>query len=92
MNKSDFFEVLLKKNQLLSKKDIEESVNLILEHISDTLILGNRVEIRGFGTFSVKSRKKRIGRNPRTGKSIQVSKKYHPYFRSSKLLKETLNK
>jgi integration host factor subunit beta len=55
-------------------------------------VSGNRVEIRGFGTFSVKHRNQRIGRNPKTGKSIQIDKKYHPYFRSSKLLKETLNK
>jgi len=92
MNKSHLSEVLRKQNTLLSKQDIEQSVNLILEHISDTLISGNRVEIRGFGTFSIRHRNKRIGRNPRTGRSIQVGKKYHPYFRSSKSLKETLNK
>tara|TARA_Y100001970_G_C14253655_1_gene873556 strand:+ start:2028 stop:2306 length:279 start_codon:yes stop_codon:yes gene_type:complete len=92
MNKSDLFEVLHKKNNLLLKGDIEQSVNFILEHISDTLVSGDRVEIRGFGTFSLKHRNKRIGRNPKTGKSIHIDKKYHPYFRSSKLLKETLNK
>jgi Bacterial nucleoid DNA-binding protein len=92
MNKSNFFEVLHKKNNHLLKEDIEQSLNSIIEHISDTLVSGNRVEIRGFGTFSVKHRNQRIGRNPKTGKSIQIDKKYHPYFRSSKLLKETLNK
>tara|TARA_B100000965_G_C19466532_1_gene702127 strand:+ start:81 stop:359 length:279 start_codon:yes stop_codon:yes gene_type:complete len=92
MNKSNFFEVLHKKNNHLLKADIEQSLNSIIEHISDTLVSGNRVEIRGFGTFSVKHRNQRIGRNPKTGKSIQINKKYHPYFRSSKLLKETLNK
>jgi integration host factor subunit beta len=92
MNKSNFFEVLHKKNNHLLKADIEQSLNSIIEHISDTLVSGNRVEIRGFGTFSVKHRNQRIGRNPKTGKSIQIDKKYHPYFRSSKLLKETLNK
>ena len=91
MNKSHFFEVLHKKNNHLLKSDIEQSLNSIIEHISDTLVSGNRVEIRGFGTFSVKCRKQRIGRNPKTGKSIQIDRKYHPYFRSSKLLKETLN-
>tara|TARA_Y100000748_G_C15469898_1_gene478445 strand:- start:946 stop:1224 length:279 start_codon:yes stop_codon:yes gene_type:complete len=92
MNKSNFFEVLHKKNNHLLKADIEQSLNSIIEHISDTLVSGNRVEIRGFGTFSIKHRNQRIGRNPKTGKSIQIDKKYHPYFRSSKLLKETLNK
>ena len=92
MNKSNFFEVLHKKNNHLLKADIEQSLNSIIEHISDTLVSGNRVEIRGFGTFSIKHRNQRIGRNPKTGKSIQINKKYHPYFRSSKLLKETLNK
>ena len=92
MNKSHLYEVLHQKNNLLSKVDIEQSVNSILEKISDTLVAGNRVEIRGFGTFSLKHRNERIGRNPKTGKSIHIEKKHHPYFRSSKLLKETLNK
>ena len=78
MNKSNFFEVLHKKNNHLLKADIEQSLNSIIEHISDTLVSGNRVEIRGFGTFSVKHRNQRIGRNPKTGKSIQINKKYHP--------------
>jgi len=51
---------------------------------------GERIEIRGFGSFSVRKRDKRIGRNPKTGKHISVEKKYHPYFRASKDVKETL--
>ena len=80
-----------KKNDLLHKDDLGASIRLIVECLSDSLSKRNRIEIRGFGSFSVRSRKERIGRNPKTGKSISVSTKFHPYFRASKSLRDAIN-
>lgn len=91
MNKSEITENLLKNHEYLLKQDVEDSLNLIIECLSNTLSNGHRVEIRGFGSFSVRKRDKRIARNPKTGKSISVKTKYHPYFRASKALKQALN-
>ena len=91
MNKSDLIKSIQDKNKLYSKSDIETSLNLILDYLSDTLSSRNRAEIRGFGTFSTREREKRIARNPKTGKSISVTSKFHPYFRASKNLKESIN-
>ena len=91
MNKSNLIEKVAKKNDFLSYKDTEDSINLILNFLSTSMTLGGRVEIRGFGAFSVRKRNKRIARNPKSGKSIEVQDKLHPYFRSSKSLKESLN-
>ncbi len=90
MNKSDLVRRLKDRNSLLNSNDIEFTVNNIINLISDSLSEGGRVEIRGFGSFSARRRDKRIGRNPKTGKHISVEKKYHPYFRASKYLKESL--
>ena len=90
MNKSDLINNLNKKNQFYSKADLEQSLNLILDLISSSLSTKNRVEVRGFGSFSIRLRDQRVGRNPKTGTSIKVEKKYHPYFRAAKSLKETL--
>ena len=91
MNKSHLIKNLIKRNEFLSKNDIEHSINLILESIGDSLSDGGRVELRGFGSFSTRKRNKRISRNPKTGKSISVQEKNHPYFRASKKVKEALN-
>ena len=90
MNKSDLLLKLKTKKDLFSEEDLESSVNLILQFISKTLEEANRVEIRNFGTFSVRKREKRLSRNPKTGTSVLVEPKNHPYFRSSKNLKESL--
>ena len=90
MNKSDLTNNLFKKHKLLSKIDVEVSVNLILNNISNALCNGNRVELRGFGSFSTRIRSERISRNPKTGKSISVHQKRHPYFRAAEGLKETI--
>ena len=90
MNKSDLLIKLKTKKDLFSEEDLESSVNLILQFISRTLEETNRVEIRNFGTFSVRKREKRLSRNPKTGTSVLVETKNHPYFRSSKNLKESL--
>ena len=91
MNKSDLIEEIAKKNDFLSYKDTEDSINLIINFLSNALASGNRAEIRTFGSFSVRKRNKRIARNPKSGKSIEVEEKLHPYFRSSKSLKESVN-
>ena len=91
MNRSKLISNLIEKNQFLSKNDVEDSVSLILVTVSDTLAQGGRVELRGFGSFSTRKRNRRISRNPKTGKSILVQEKKHPYFRASKRLKEALN-
>ena len=91
MNKSELTTLLSKKNDLLHKDDLGASIRLIVECLSDSLSKRNRIEIRGFGSFSVRSRKERIGRNPKTGKSISVSTKFHPYFRASKSLRDAIN-
>ncbi len=91
MNRSKLISNLIEKNKFLSKNDVEDSVSLMLGTVSDTLAQGGRVELRGFGSFSTRKRNRRISRNPKTGKSILVQEKKHPYFRASKRLKEALN-
>tara|TARA_Y100000816_G_C25538871_1_gene292554 strand:+ start:149 stop:427 length:279 start_codon:yes stop_codon:yes gene_type:complete len=92
MNKSDLIKRISEGKDLLNEEDSEQTVNSILSLISNSLSNGNRVEIRNFGTFSIRSRKQRISRNPKTGTSVLVDAKNHPYFRASKYLKESLNK
>ena len=91
MNKSNLLEKLKLKKNSFSEEDLESSINLILQLISSTLGEANRVEIRNFGTFSARKREKRLTRNPKTGTSVLVEAKNHPYFRASKNLKESLN-
>ena len=91
MNKSDLVLNISKKLVHLKKNDIEEATNKLTDLISTTLIKKDRVEIRGFGSFSTRVRKARLARNPKTGSSITVSSKFHPYFRASKSLRKTLN-
>tara|TARA_B100000674_G_scaffold63661_1_gene44150 strand:- start:209 stop:487 length:279 start_codon:yes stop_codon:yes gene_type:complete len=92
MNKSDLVNSLLSKTDTLSKDDIEKSVNSIVDLISESLSKKQRIEVRNFGTFSTRARQKRLSRNPRTGTSVLVEEKNHPYFRASKNLKQSLNK
>ena len=91
MNKSEIIDSLDKNHKFLSKKDVEDSVKFLIECITKALSNRDRVELRGFGTFSTRQRSERISRNPKTGKSISVEKKNHPYFRASKDLKEVIN-
>ena len=92
MNKSDLIRRISENADSLNEEDLEQTVNIILNLISNSLSIGNRVEIRNFGTFSVRSRDRRISRNPKTGTSVLVEPKNHPYFRASKRLRESLNK
>ena len=92
MNKSDLIKKISENSDSLNEEDLEQTVNTILNLISNSLSIGDRVEIRNFGTFSVRSRDQRISRNPKTGTSVLVEPKNHPYFRASKFLRESLNK
>lgn len=91
MTKSELISILADKNPHLYVKDLENTVNTVLEKIVESLEEGKRVELRGFGSFSVKKRNSRIGRNPRTGESVEVPVKYSPYFKTGKALHERLN-
>ena len=88
MNKSDLIKNISFKIGNVKKNDTEEAVNQLINHISDSLLEKNRVEIRGFGTFSSRRRSVRLARNPKTGTSITVGSKFYTYFRPSKLLKQ----
>ncbi len=91
MPKSELIQRLAEANPHLYRQDVERIVTTIFEEITATLASGDRVELRGFGAFSVKQRGPRAGRNPRTGESVQVSAKYVPYFKTGKQLREKLN-
>ena len=92
MTKSELISLLAAENPLLYQRDVEKVVSTIFEEISSTLEKGNRVELRGFGAFSVKERQPRIGRNPRTGEPVKVTEKFVPYFKAGKQLRENLNR
>lgn len=92
MIKSELITRLVDANPHLYQRDVERIVNTIFEEITNALAGGNRVELRGFGAFSVKHRPSRIGRNPRTGETVNVPEKYVPYFKTGKDLRERLNK
>ncbi|MCF6216365.1 MAG: integration host factor subunit beta [Emcibacter sp.] len=92
MIKSELISRLVEANPHLYQRDVERIVNTIFEEITNALAAGNRVELRGFGAFSVKHRPSRIGRNPRTGDTVDVPEKFVPYFKTGKDLRERLNK
>lgn len=83
--------MLAEKNPHLYLRDVEKIVDTIFEEITKALVKGNRVELRGFGAFSVKQRAARTGRNPRTGESVSVEAKRLPFFKTGKALRDRLN-
>ncbi len=91
MTKSDLIKRLAEANPHLYIRDIERIVSTVFEQISAALARGDRVELRGFGAFSVRSRGERMGRNPRTGDEVAVPNKVVPYFKTGKELRERLN-
>jgi integration host factor subunit beta len=91
MIRSELIQKLADENPHLFQRDVELIVNTIFDEITDTMARGDRVELRGFGAFSVKKRDARIGRNPRTGESVSVSEKHVPFFKTGKLLRDRLN-
>ena len=92
MTRSELIAKLAAQNPSLYHRDLESLVGTILEEISAALERGDRVELRGFGAFSVRHRKARMGRNPRTGSSVEVSEKKVPFFKMGKGMRERLNR
>jgi integration host factor subunit beta len=91
MTKSELIEKLSDKLQHLSSKDVELAIKEILEMMAQTLSKGERIEIRGFGSFSLHFRAPRVGRNPKTGDSVELTGKYVPHFKPGKELRERVN-
>lgn len=91
MTKSDLIQKLADANPHLFLRDVEKIVDTIFNEMTKALVRGDRVELRGFGAFSIKDRKARVGRNPRTGAAVQVPAKRLPHFKVGKALHEKLN-
>ncbi|NOY73372.1 MAG: integration host factor subunit beta [Gammaproteobacteria bacterium] len=91
MTKSELIELLAQRQKHLSYKDVEFAVKVMIEHMAKTLAGGERIEIRGFGSFSLHYRPPRVGRNPKTGVSVPLSGKYVPHFKPGKELRERVN-
>ncbi|MBJ3776242.1 integration host factor subunit beta [Acuticoccus mangrovi] len=91
MIKSELVTRLALQNPHLYQREVEGVLNAVLDEISDALRDRNRVELRGFGAFSVRLRGPRIGRNPRTGESVPVEEKAAPFFRTGKEMRERIN-
>lgn len=91
MTKSELVEIIAAKQTQLSVKDVELAVKTIIDLMSETLSSGQRIEIRGFGSFSLHYRSPRVGRNPKTGDSVILDAKYVPHFKPGKELRDTVN-
>lgn len=91
MTKSELIERIAAKQPQLSVKDIELAVKTVLEHMSQTLSSGERIEIRGFGSFSLHYREPRQGRNPKTGDTVELEGKHVPHFKPGKEMRERVN-
>ena len=91
MIRSELIAKIAEANPHLFQRDVEKIVNTIFEEIIEAMARGDRVELRGFGAFSVKKRDARTGRNPRTGDSVDVDEKHVPFFKTGKLLRDRLN-
>jgi integration host factor subunit beta len=91
MTKSELIEILAQKQTQLAYKDVELAVKNMLEHMATTLANGERIEIRGFGSFSLHYRPPRVGRNPKTGDSVDLTAKYVPHFKPGKEMRERVN-
>ena len=91
MTKSELIESIAYKQYHLPATDVEAAVKLVLEHMSEELAQGNRIEIRGFGSFSLHFRSPRVGRNPKTGESVELPGKHVPHFKPGKELRSRVN-
>ena len=91
MIRSELLQALAKENPELRAEDVERAVDTFFDEVAERLANGGRVELRGFGAFSVRSRPARVGRNPRTGDTVEVPAKAVPFFKSGKELRERLN-
>lgn len=91
MIRSELIQIIADENPHLYQRDVERIVSTIFEEIIEAMARGDRVELRGFGAFSIKKRDARIGRNPRTGDSVAVEEKHVPFFKTGKMLRDRLN-
>ncbi len=91
MTRSELIERIAGHQHHLAAKDVELAVKMIIDELSGALAMGHRIEIRGFGSFSLHYRAPRLGRNPRTGDMVDLSGKYVPYFKPGKELRERVN-
>jgi integration host factor subunit beta len=91
MIRSELIQKVADENPHLYQRDVERIVSTIFDEITEAMARGERVELRGFGAFSVKRRDARVGRNPRTGQAVDVEEKHVPFFKTGKLLRERLN-
>ncbi len=92
MIKSELVQKLADENPNLFHRDIERIVSIIFDEITDSLARGDRVELRGFGAFSVKHRPARVGRNPRSGEAVNIEEKWTPFFKAGKELRDRMNR
>lgn len=91
MIRSELIQRIADENPHLYQRDVEKIVNTIFDEVIEAMATGDRVELRGFGAFSVKKRDARVGRNPRTGELVNVEEKHVPFFKTGKLLRDRLN-
>jgi len=91
MTKSELIEALVRKEPQLGYRDVELAVKTLLEHMAQTLAAGQRIEIRGFGSFSLHYRPPRVGRNPKSGEAVELPAKHVPHFKPGKELRERVN-
>jgi integration host factor subunit beta len=91
MTKSELIEIMATKQPSLSIKEVELGIKELIDHMADSLANGERIEIRGFGSFSLHYRSPRVGRNPKTGDSVELDGKFVPYFKPGKELRERVN-
>jgi integration host factor subunit beta len=91
MTKSEIIELIARRQTQFSQKDIELAVNQIVDSMIETLSQGERIEIRGFGSFSLHYRKARVGRNPKTGETVSLPDKRVPHFKPGKSLRERVD-
>jgi integration host factor subunit beta len=91
MTKSELIEVIAREQSHLAYRDVELAVKCMIEQMSQALATGDRIEIRGFGSFSLHFRPPRVGRNPKTGESVRLAGKYVPHFKPGKELRERVN-
>ena len=91
MTKSELIEVIAREQSHLAYRDVELAVKCMIEQMSQALASGERIEIRGFGSFSLHFRPPRVGRNPKTGDSVELNGKYVPHFKPGKELRERVN-
>ena len=91
MTRADLVDLIAAEQQQLSERDVELTVRALLQHVSDSLASGERVEIRGFGSFTLRSRGPYIGRNPSTGEPVAIPKRYVPHFKPGKELRDRVD-